>query len=70
MATVLDKSFADLLPTECFIQHNKHQKGGVGINLGTFNNLSEKLIEQYELRILDKDRIINFLEDEIKKIKN
>ena len=61
IAKVLDKNFLDLLPSECF-QNNTKQKGGISvINLGTFNNLSEKLIEQYEIRLKEKDEIIKDL---------
>ena len=59
LAIILDKSFLDLLPSECFVQNNNEQKGGVVVNLGTINNLSEKLIEQYEERIKDLKEIIN-----------
>ena len=41
------------------MQNNNEQKGGVVVNLGTINNLSEKLIEQYEERIKDLKEIIN-----------
>lgn len=53
IAKVFEKSFIDLLPTECLVQNNNDQKGGLAVtqNLGTINNLSEKLIEQYEERI-------------------
>lgn len=53
IAKVLERNFMDLLPSECLIQNNNDQKGGLAVtqNLGTINNLSEKLIEQYEERI-------------------
>lgn len=45
--------------TTTITQENKDQKGGVAItqNLGTIQ-LSEKLVEQYEARIKEKDEII------------
>lgn len=58
IAKVLEKSFIDLLPNECLVQTNSEQKGGVVVNLGTINNLSEKLIEQYEERIKELKEII------------
>lgn len=61
IAKALDKSFIELLPNECLVQYNNDQKGGVVVNLGTINNLSEKLIEQYELRIKEKDKLIEYL---------
>lgn len=41
------------------MQNNNEQKGGVVVSLCTINNLSEKLIEQYEERIKDLKEIIN-----------
>jgi len=62
IAKVLDKNFLELLPSECF-QSNTNQLGGIAVsqNLGTINNLSEKLIEQYEIRLKEKDEIIKDL---------
>lgn len=39
---------------------NNHQQGGVGY-AETINQLSEKLVEQYELRLKEKDEIIKEL---------
>ena len=57
----------EIKPEELFkednpIQNNENQKGGVAINqnLGVVN-ISEKLIEQYELRLKEKDEIIKEL---------
>ena len=63
IAKILEKNFMDLLPTECFVQNNNSQKGGLAVvqNLGTINHLSEKLIDQYEKRIQEKDEIIKEL---------
>lgn len=69
IAKVLEKSFLDLLPSECFVQNNNDQIGGVVVNLGTINNLSEKLTEQYELRIKEKDELIKDLKEEITILK-
>ena len=40
---------------------NQHQKGGHSNNAYIINQLSEKLIEQYEKRLTDKDEIIALL---------
>lgn len=61
IAKALEKNFTDLLPQECLVQNNNDQKGGVVVNLGTINNLSEKLIEQYEERIKELKYIISEL---------
>lgn len=82
IAKTLDKNFLDLLPAECLVQNNTDQKGGVVVNLGTINNLSEKLIEQYEIRlknteeknkdqemeIAEKDNIINEQNEKIEEL--
>lgn len=72
LAKVLEKNFLDLLPTECFVHNNYEQKGGVVVNLGTINNLSEKLIEIYEKklfdnekRLIEKDELINYLKSQL-----
>lgn len=70
IAKILEKNFMDLLPTECFVQNNNGQKGGVVVNLGTINHLSEKLIEQYEMRIKDRDEIIKDLKEIITVLKD
>lgn len=69
IAKVLDKNFVDILPNECFVQNNTEQKGGVVVNLGTINNLSEKLIEQYEKQLIEKDKRIDEKDEIIKELK-
>jgi transcriptional regulator with XRE-family HTH domain len=71
IAKALDKNFTDFLPSECFVQNNNDQKGGVIVNqnLGTINQLSEKLIEQYEARLKEKEEKIKELEEIIKAFK-
>lgn len=49
----------DLLKQESVIVNHNQQGGGGYIQI---NNLSEKLIEQYELRIQEKDTYISKLE--------
>ncbi len=61
IANTLEKNFIDLLP-ENILFNNNDQKGGLAVaqNLGTINNLSEKLIEQYEERIKElKETILD-----------
>jgi transcriptional regulator with XRE-family HTH domain len=67
MANALDKNFLDLLPNACFNQKKKEQKGGVAVNIGAINNLSEKLIEQYEIRIKEQAVRISCLEKQLLK---
>ena len=53
----------ELVKIDSILQNNTNQKGGVAINqnLGTINNLSEKLIEQYEERIKELKQTIDHL---------
>ena len=53
----------ELVKNDSILQNNTNQKGGVAINqnLGTINNLSEKLIEQYEERIKELKQTIDDL---------
>lgn len=49
---------------------NKDQKGGTSNNAVVINQLSEKLIEQYEKRIIEKDQTIKELKEIINSLKN
>lgn len=44
---------------------NQNQKGGNSNNAYIINQLSEKLIEQYEKRLADKDEIIALLKSKL-----
>lgn len=48
---------------------NNNQQGGESNNAYIINQLSEKLIEQFEQRLLDKDAIINLLKEENARLK-
>lgn len=68
ISSILDVPIEEIVVgKEQIIQNNTEQKGGVAItqNLGTINTLSEKLIEQFELRIEDKEQTIMSLKKEI-----
>ena len=59
IASILGKNFIDLLPDGILFTNND-QKGGIALAYqSTINQQSEKLIEQYELRIKDKETIIS-----------
>ena len=65
MAKVFEKNFTDFLPNDYLYQNNNNQSGGLAVaqNLGTINNLSEKLILQYEQRINDLKEQIEYLKN-------
>lgn len=69
IAKVLDKSFLELLP-DGIIFTNNDQKGGIALAYqSTINQLSEKLIEQYEERLKEKDIRIAEKDEIIKDLK-
>jgi transcriptional regulator with XRE-family HTH domain len=69
ISKILEKNFMDLLPNECFVQNNNSQKGGVVVKLDTINNLSEKLIEQFEKQLFEKDKLISEKDETIQELK-
>ena len=70
MSKVLDKNVTDFLSNESRSYVNNDQKGGMAFQyigtVETLNTISDKLIEQYELRLQDKDTIINDLRNQLK----
>ncbi len=63
----------NIQPEELIKQENIHidtiENNGAVYNLGTVNQLSEKLITQYEARLKEKDKLISFLEQALAKLK-
>lgn len=62
-----------VLDKELITQNNNDQLGGIAVtqNMGTINALSEKLIDQFELRIKEKDETIesqNKIINDLKKL--
>lgn len=53
------------------VQNNENPSGGMQLQnngtIKTLNTLSEKIIEQYELRLQEKDKIISLLEEKLKE---
>lgn len=69
IAKVLDKSFFRAI-TDGIIFTNNDQKGGIALAYqSTINQLSEKLIEQYEERLKEKDIRIAEKDEIIKDLK-
>lgn len=66
IANTYDIPIADVLTDDKIIL-NQNQSGGTSNNALIINQLSEKLIEQYELRIKEKEMIISELRKELKK---
>ena len=64
IATIFDKTILDFLPEENITINQKNNKGSVVYSAYVYNQqLSEKVIEQYEKRINEKDNLISFLKE-------
>ena len=58
LSKVLKTTISNLFGEETIVFNNNEQKGG---NFGQYITMPEKLIEQYELRIKEKDELISLL---------
>lgn len=64
IAKVFDKTILDFLPEEQIIINQKNNKGSVVYSAFVYNQqLSEKVIEQYENRLNEKDEVISLLRE-------
>jgi transcriptional regulator with XRE-family HTH domain len=67
IAEIFGKNLLDLLPDSISFT-NTDQKGGVALAYqSTINQQSEKLFEQFEKRILEKDQFIEYLLEQLSK---
>uniref|UniRef100_UPI00404A2595 helix-turn-helix domain-containing protein n=1 Tax=Flavobacterium sp. TaxID=239 RepID=UPI00404A2595 len=67
ICNIYDITPEDLIKLES-VTINNNQKGGNSTNAFVINQLSDKLIEQYEFRLKEKDEIINTLKNQLKNI--
>lgn len=67
IAELLGVEIADFFADKATIFTSNNQSGG---NFGQYFALPEKLIEQYEARLKEKDELIAFLRDEIKILRS
>lgn len=58
ISKLLETTISNLFGEETIVFNNTDQKGG---NFGQYVTTSEKLIEQYELRLKEKDELIALL---------
>jgi transcriptional regulator with XRE-family HTH domain len=66
LSQVLEVSMTDLFTDESTIFNNNNQKGGF---FGQNINIPTELIEQYELRLREKDELIKSLKETIELMK-
>ncbi len=66
LAKALDTKISELYGEETAVFNNHHQKGG---NFGYYVTIPEKLIEQYEKRLQEKDEIIQLLKTSLENQK-
>ena len=67
LCSLFDISASELFNTDTLILNQKNVKSNNNNNGYTINHLSEKLIDQYEARIAEKDDIIEELKERLKK---
>lgn len=65
IADVLDVDIVELMSSN--ITFSDNQKGGVANNAYVINQLSDKLLEQFEQRLKEKDIIIEMLKDQLER---
>lgn len=64
LAKLMETTIAELYGEETIIFNNHDQKGG---NFGQYLTVSDKLIEQYEARLKEKDDMIHMLKGLLEK---
>ena len=62
LSDLFEVEITELLQDNAVIFNNHNQTGG---NFGQYLNVSDKLIEQYEARLVEKDEIITILKKRI-----
>jgi transcriptional regulator with XRE-family HTH domain len=62
ISKILDTKISQLYGEETNVFNLNVQKGG---NFGQYISVPEKLIEQYEIRLLEKEKLIDFLKEQI-----
>lgn len=65
IAEILESDIVELLSKGETITFNDNQNGGVANNAFVINQLSDKLIEQFEQRIKEKDEVIDSLRKQL-----
>ncbi|WP_278354083.1 MULTISPECIES: helix-turn-helix domain-containing protein [Bacteroidota] len=69
LASVMDTKISELYGEETIIFNNHNQKGGAFGQIENYVTVPDKLIEQYEKRIEEKETIISLLKEQINTLK-
>jgi len=65
LADIFEKPIMDFFP-DAMNQTNNNQSGGIAlVYCSTINQLSEKLVEQFEARLNEKDELIELLKKKL-----
>lgn len=67
LSKILDVSASELFGDEAVIFNNTNQSGG---SFGKYVQLPEELIKQYEIRLKEKDEMIQFLKERVLFLEN
>lgn len=67
LSKTLDTKVSELYGEETNVFNNSNQKGGTFGQFGQFIAIPDKLIEQYEKRLQEKDEVIVFLKEQLLK---
>ncbi len=67
LSELFEVEISDLMKDKMVVFNNHNQSGG---NFGQYIHLPEKLIEQYEERLKEKDEIIQLLKQRINQLEN
>lgn len=67
LSEVLETRISELFGEESTVFNNHNQNGGTFGQFGYYVNIPDKLVEQYEKRIREKDELIAFLKEQVGK---
>src|SRR6478736_2881555 len=65
LSKALDAKIAELYGEESTVFNSHNQQGGAFGQIGQYITVSDKLIEQFEKRIEEKDELINSLKEQL-----
>lgn len=70
LSAILDTKISELYGEETIIFNSHNQKGGAFGQFENYITVPDKLIDQYEKRLEEKETIISLLKEQINDLKN